>query len=65
MARRRVSYRLTDEALAGFDRMAARRGITVTAMLEAFGHLATDHDPDGDEVVDRARAIDRERRSRR
>lgn len=65
MARRRVSYRLSDEALAGFDRMATRNGITITALLEAFGQLARHRDPDGLEVVTRARAIDRERRSRR
>lgn len=65
MARHRKSYRLSDEALAGLDRLAARRNVTVTALLEAFGQLAATHDPHAAEVIERARAIDRERRSRR
>lgn len=65
MARHRKSYRLSDEALAGFDRMSARHNITVTALLEALGQLSADRDPSAVEIIERARAIDRERRSRR
>lgn len=65
MARHRKSYRLSDEAVTGFDRMAARHRITVTAMLEAFGQLAAHDDPQPAEVVERATGIDRQRRSRR
>ncbi len=61
---RQRSYRLTDEAVAGFDRLATRRRVTVTALLEAFGRLADDN-PTIDVIVALARDIDRERYSRR
>jgi hypothetical protein len=61
---RQRSYRLTDAAVAGFDRMATRHHVTVTALLEALGVIGADHDPSIDEVVSLARRLDRERRSR-
>lgn len=57
---------VTDRADAGIDRMLARRGVTWTALVEALGQLldeGTDWVPD--EAVERARAIDRQRYSRR
>lgn len=56
--------RLTDEARAGIDAYCTRRHITQTAWLEAFGQLARRGDPDDEAVVELARRIDRERRSR-
>lgn len=63
--RRQRSYRLTDDAVAGLDRMATRHRVTVTALLEAFGQLAQGHDPTPNEVIARATQIDRERLNRR
>lgn len=57
-----LQVRLTPEARAGLDRMCGRRGVTLTAYLEALGQLQPQID---DEVVALAREIDRERRSRR
>lgn len=62
--RRLLQVRLTDEARAGLDRFTTRRGVTLTAYLEALG-LAGDGDPTATEVIAVAREIDRERRSRR
>lgn len=57
-------FELTDDAIEGLDRLAQRHRITKTAMVEALGQLAADIDLPA-EVVGRAIAIDRERRSRR
>jgi hypothetical protein len=57
-----LQVRLTEDARAGLDRIASRRGVTITALFEAIGQLQP---PIDDEVVDLARSIDRERRSRR
>jgi hypothetical protein len=59
-----LQVRLTPEARAGLDRFTVRRGVTLTAYLEALGLLA-DGDPTAEAVFARARAIDQERRSRR
>lgn len=61
---RKRTYRLTDQAVDGLDRLATRHRITVTALLEALGRLHRDLDLPI-EVVDLAHEIDRERRSRR
>lgn len=61
---RQRSYRLTDEAVAGFDRLATRHRVTITALLEAFGRLATEN-PTIDDIVQLAWDIDRDRHSRR
>ena len=62
----KVSLRLTEDARRGLDRAAARAGVSLTALLEAFGLLLLEQ-PDLllDEAVERARQIDAERRSRR
>ena len=62
----RVSLRLSDEARRGLDRAATSSGVTLTAMVEAFGRLL-DADPSLllDEAVALARRIDFDRRSRR
>lgn len=60
--RRLLQVRVTDEARAGLDRICNRRNITVTAFLEALGRLAP---PAPEDVVELARRIDQERRSRR
>lgn len=62
---RKRTYRLTDDAVAGFDRLATRRHVTVTALLEALGTLSRHRDPTLDEVIAEARRLDVERRSRR
>lgn len=58
--------RISDEARRGFDRLATRHGVTLTALLEALGQLV-EAQPDAlpPEVIDAARRIDFERRSRR
>jgi hypothetical protein len=66
MERQRVPIRLTEEARAGLDRYCTRERITLTALLEALGlEEAEDHDVLAPAVVERAAAIDRERKSRR
>ena len=57
-------FELTDEAIAGIDRLASRYRITKTALVEALGQLAQSIDLPP-EVVERAHDIDKERRSRR
>jgi hypothetical protein len=66
MARRPLYVRLTDETWAAWDQLATRRNITLTAMIEALGEaIAADPTFIPEPVIDRAREIDRERRSRR
>jgi hypothetical protein len=60
------NVRLSDEAAQGWDWLCTARGVTLTALLEALGRiLATGEDWTPDQAIDRARQIDRERRSRR
>lgn len=62
-----MQARLTEDAAAGWDRACTRRNITWTALIEALGERLAVGD-DGwlpDDVVDRARQVDRARRSRR
>lgn len=65
--RRLLQVRLTDEARAGLDRFTTRRGVTVTALVEALGEQLAVGDDEWvpAETVARAREIDAERRSRR
>lgn len=65
MAGRQRSFRLTDAAMAGLDRLATRHHVTQTALLEALGTLSRHRDPTLAEIIDEARRLDRERRSRR
>lgn len=60
--------RLSDDARRGWDRTCVKYGVTLTALLEAMGReldtlgITTDR---GAVVVEEARRIDQERRSRR
>ena len=63
--RRPLPVRLTEEAHAGLDTLATRHHVTRTAMLEALGLLGAQGDIDWEAVIERARSIDIERRSRR
>lgn len=66
MAWQHRNVRLTDTSAAGWDRLCTRRGVTLTALLEAVGQMLDEGaDWPIDEAIDRARQIDRERRSRR
>lgn len=66
VATTRVSIRLSDEAHQGWDREATRNGVTLTALIEALGQALCDGKrPIPATILDAARAIDFERRSRR
>jgi hypothetical protein len=57
---------LSDEAHAGLDALATRHHVSKTALIEALGLIGQTKRPVvWDEVLERARAIDGERRSRR
>ena len=64
-APRQTSVRISDEARRGLDRLATSHGVTLTALLEALGRQV-DSDPEviPSAVIDEARRIDFERRSR-
>lgn len=66
MTERRITpLRLTEESRAGWDRACSRHRVTMTALAEALGlALADDVELLPAEVVERAAAIDRQRRSR-
>lgn len=67
-----MNVRLTQESKDHWELFAAELGVTVTALLEVAGQLLQDvnfreHwkvDPKFQEMVDRARTIDNERRKR-
>lgn len=60
------SVRLTADASRAWDSACTRKGVSMTALMEALGERLTDgQDWVPDEAVDRARQIDRQRRSRR
>lgn len=64
--RRRYPIRLTDDARAGWDRFCADERVTLTALIEAIGlELAGRNAVIAPAVVERAAAIDRQRKSRR
>lgn len=61
-----VSFRLEDQARAGWDRVATENNVTLTALIEALGRLLEQSsDAMPPEVVNLAQRIDRERRNRR
>ena len=60
-----LGVRLTPEAWAAWDRLCTLRGVTMTTLAEALGQmLAEGEDWVPESAIERARAIDRERRSR-
>jgi hypothetical protein len=66
MAWQHRNVRLTDDAAAGWDRLCTRRGVTMTALIEALGRSLNEGEEwVPDDAIRRAREIDRERRSRR
>lgn len=62
----RLSIRLSPDARRGVDNALDRHGVTLTALMEAWGleHLRKPVDIE-ERVVEHARIIDTERRSRR
>ncbi len=62
-----MAARVSDEAKAGWDRFCDANGVTFSALLEATGLLIYQGKPavHSDEVIELARAIDRERARRR
>lgn len=58
--------RISDEAREAIERVAAQHGVTVTALIEAWGQaLGEGAGKIGQDIVARARALDVARRSRR
>lgn len=60
-----VRARLSDEGYRGWDRTVTREGVTLTALVESIGReldAGSWHPPR--RMIDEARKIDRERRSR-
>lgn len=68
MDERRLGARLSDEAADGWHQFADLHGVSVSALLEAFGRALAaaveGREPRLAEVVDEARVIDTERRKR-
>jgi hypothetical protein len=63
-----VTTRISLDARRGWDRGCLAGGVTMTALMEAIGLELLEHGVRSDvghEVVERARQIDLERRSRR
>lgn len=63
--RRPMQAYLSDEARDGWDSVALEQGATLTALCEALGLAMADGWRPSKRVIARARAIDRERYSRR
>lgn len=64
--RRRFLFRLTDTSRSGWDRLCADERVTFTALIEAIGlDLAEGRTVVDAQTIERAAAIDRERKSRR
>jgi hypothetical protein len=62
----RVSIRLSDQARRGVDQLVHDAGVSLTAIIEAFGLLyAEDRRTVSEDVLARARQVDAERRDRR
>lgn len=62
-----LKVNLTDEARRGWDRSCAQWGTTRTGLFEAMGRLLDEHParlPDLEDLLQVARTIDIERRSR-
>jgi hypothetical protein len=64
-----VTMRLTPGARAGYEKVCLAQGVTLTALMEAIGCVFLESGvrelPAAQMVLDRARMIDAERRSRR
>lgn len=65
----KVTLRLTPEARMGYERVCEAEGVTLAALVEAIGLTFYESGvtklPAAQMVLDRARGIDLERRSRR
>lgn len=64
----KITLRLTEDAAAGWNRVTESNGITMTAYAEAIGLSMYEHGihtEAGRLIIERARQIDAERRSRR
>lgn len=67
----KVTLRLTQEARRGWERIALRHGLTLTALAEAIGQAFDERPdvmasvPEWQQVIAEAQRIDQERRSRR
>lgn len=60
-----IRARLTDESSRAWDRTVTREGVTMTALLEAIGReIAAGRWQPTKRMIDQARRIDSERRSR-
>lgn len=63
--RKPYPIRLTDEARAGWERLCTRERVTMTALVEAIGlEVADGREPVTVATIERAAAIDRERKNR-
>lgn len=63
-----VTTRISPDSRRGWDRACLAAGVTMTALMEAIGLDLLEHgirSDAGREMVERARQIDLERRSRR
>jgi len=68
MARTGMNLRLTPEARRGWEKACRDHGVTLTAFVEAIGLALDEHGVvpgSALEVIERARQIDSERRTRR
>lgn len=67
--RRNLHVRVTDESFDGWTAFANRHGVSLAALVEAMGvQLGETLDPESEpgwKMVEQARRIDAERRSRR
>lgn len=63
----RLHARVTEDVSDAFDRLRTDTGVTYTALVQALGELLVDGDRSWipEQAIRRARAIDRERGSRR
>ena len=64
----RVTLRLSERARTGWERVCLAHGVSMTALAEAMGEELFEHGVTTDlqrAVIERARQIDMERRSRR
>jgi hypothetical protein len=65
----KVTVRLSDEARSGWERVCEHEGVSLTALMEAIGcvfhETGVTQLPAAGMVLERARRIDAERRTRR
>jgi hypothetical protein len=67
---RKITVRLTDESLAGWNKVALGAGVSLTAFIEAIGLDMNERgvipeNRQGHDILNQARQIDQERRNRR